>query len=316
MAERPEPEIRRVPLEQLVLSVKSMGIEDVPNFLAGALTPPDAGAVDGAVKLLLRMGALDGNELTSLGRHLASIPADLRCAKLLVYGAVFGCLEACLTIASVLTARSPFVSPPNVRDESKAVRSTFGNGSGDLIADLRAHEQWQSMKDKGVMSRDIRAWCAQNYLSMQTLNDISSNRGQYLSSLKETGFLPLGYRFSDAATQGNLNKSNANDALLRALIAASFTPQIARIEFPDKKFAAGISGAVEVDPEARTIKYFNEENGRVFMHPGSTLFDAQSFPEGSAFVTYFTKMATSKVFVRQVTRELKPSILLLKRLDD
>ena len=42
MAERPEPEIRRVPLEQLCLSVKAMGVSDVPAFLASALTPPES----------------------------------------------------------------------------------------------------------------------------------------------------------------------------------------------------------------------------------------------------------------------------------
>jgi len=115
MAERPDPEIRRVPLEQLCLSVKAMGITDVPTFLAGALTPPDTLAVEGAVDMLRRMGALDGDTLTALGRHLSIIPADLRCGKLLVYGATFGCLEACLTIASILTMRSPFVSPQDKR---------------------------------------------------------------------------------------------------------------------------------------------------------------------------------------------------------
>lgn len=301
MLDKPEPEIRRVPLEQLVLSVKSMGIVDVPSFLAGALTPPDAGAVDGAMKLLERIGALDGNELTSLGWHLSSIPADLRCAKLMVFGAVFGCLEACLTIASVLTARSPFVSLPNLRDESKAVRATFGGRNGDLVADLRAYEQWQDLKDRGVVGREIRAWLAQNCLSAQTLSDISSNRAQYLASLKETGFLPLNYRFSDISTQGSRNKHNTNDVLIRSLIAAAFTPQISRIELPEKKYMASVSGAVEVDPEARTIKYYNQENGRVFVHPGSTIFDAQGFPGGCIFMAYFTKMATSKVFIRELT---------------
>jgi ATP-dependent RNA helicase DHX57 len=38
MAERPEPEIRRVPLEQLCLSVRAMGIKEVAAFLASALT--------------------------------------------------------------------------------------------------------------------------------------------------------------------------------------------------------------------------------------------------------------------------------------
>ena len=86
MAERPDPEIRRVPLEQLCLSVKAMGVHDVRGFLASALTPPETLAVHSAIELLGRMGALDKEELTSLGRHLSMIPADLRCAKLLVYG--------------------------------------------------------------------------------------------------------------------------------------------------------------------------------------------------------------------------------------
>lgn len=111
MLERPDPEIRRVPLEQMCLSIKAMGVHDVSGFLASALTPPESTAVEGAVKLLSQMGAITDNELTALGRHMSMIPADLRLSKLLVYGATFGCLEAALTIASVLTARSPFISP-------------------------------------------------------------------------------------------------------------------------------------------------------------------------------------------------------------
>ena len=51
-----EPEIRRVPLEQLCLSVRAMGIKEVAEFLASALTPPESMAVDGAIDLLGRMG--------------------------------------------------------------------------------------------------------------------------------------------------------------------------------------------------------------------------------------------------------------------
>lgn len=115
MAERPDPEIKRVPLEQLCLSVRSMGIEDVSGFLGSTITPPDILAVESALKLLNRMGATEGNELTALGRHMSMIPADLRCGKLMVYGAAFGCLDACLTIASILSCRSPFLSPQTKR---------------------------------------------------------------------------------------------------------------------------------------------------------------------------------------------------------
>jgi ATP-dependent RNA helicase DHX57 len=300
MDERPEPEIRRVPLEQLCLSVKAMGVADVPAFLASALTPPESLAVDGALSLLSRMGALDDTELTALGRHLSMIPADLRCGKLMVYGAAFGCLEACLTIAAILTVKSPFVSPQPKREESKAARTAFGGGLGDLICDLRAYEEWSSRRAAGERTSALRKWCDENFLHNQTLMDISTNRTQYLSSLKETGFLQSTYSPHSPAAE-SYNCHNANDTLLRALIAGSFQPQLARIDFPDKKYAASSSGAVELDPEARTIKFFNEENGRVFIHPSSTLFGAQNFPGNSVYMSYFTKMATSKVFIRDLT---------------
>ncbi|MCJ1275160.1 hypothetical protein MMC21_002960 [Puttea exsequens] len=308
MVERPEPEIRRVPLEQLCLSVRAMGVTDPAGFLAEALTPPESLAVEGAIALLSRMGALNAGELTALGRHLSMIPADLRCGKLMVHGATFGCLEACLTIAAVLTVKSPFISPQAKREESKAARASFAAGQGDLICDLRAYEEW-SERNASSHRRDVRLWCDQNYLSNQTLHDITSNRTQYLASLREADFLPFNYHTKTDSFR-SLNVQNRNNTLLRALIAGAFNPQLAQISFPDKKFAPSMSGAVELDPEARTIKFFNQDNGRVFVHPGSTLFGAQGFPGSSNYMSYFNKMATSKVFIRELTPFNAYSLLL------
>ncbi|KAL1797693.1 hypothetical protein ACET3X_004299 [Alternaria dauci] len=314
MMERPDPEIRRVPLEQMCLSIKAMGVQDVSGFLASALTPPESTAVEGAIRLLSQMGAIADDELTALGRHMSMIPADLRLGKLLVYGATFGCLEAVLTIAAVLTARSPFISPrerdQETRNEFDRLRASFSNNQGDLLVDLRAYEQWSALRSKGMSTRDLRFWCQDNRLSPQTMFDIASNRTQYLSSLKEISFIPTHYSSHNPSIHGSYNKHNANDALLRALIAGSFNPQIARIQLPDKKFAAGIAGAVELDPSAREIKYFNQENGRVFVHPSSTLFASQTFPHNASFVAYFNKMATSKVFIRDITPFNAYSLLL------
>ncbi|KAI7120997.1 P-loop containing nucleoside triphosphate hydrolase protein [Hortaea werneckii] len=297
MLERPDPEIRRVPLEQLCLSVKAMGVIDVPAFLASALTPPESLSVTGALTLLERVGALEKNELTALGRHMSMIPADLRVGKLMVMGAAFGCLDACLTVAATLTVKSPFVSPQAKREEAKAAKSAFGRGHGDLMCDLHAYEEWSRRRAKGEPTSLLRKWCDANFLNHQTLLDISSNRNQYASSLQEIGFLPPGHMAHAEAP----NRHNDSDALLRALIAGAFQPQLARIEFPEKKFVASAAGSVAQDPEAHTIKYFNEENGRVFVHPGSTLFSESSFPTSSVFMSYFTKMATSKIFIRDLT---------------
>jgi ATP-dependent RNA helicase DHX57 len=293
MAERPEPEIRRVPLEQLCLAVRAMGVRDISHFLSRAPTPPEATAVEGAITMLRRMGALDGDELTSLGQQLAMIPADLRCGKLMVYGAIFGCLDDCVTIAAILSTKSPFLSPADKRAEAKEAKMRFARGDGDLLTDLRAYQEWDGMMaDRGIQHRRVRQWCDENFLSFPTLSDIASTRSQYYTSLSEMGIRP------------SFSQSAVSTPLLRALTASAFTPQICRIQFPDKKFATSMSGAVELDPEAKTIRYFAQDHGRVFIHPSSTMFDSQAFSGSASFLSYFNMMATSKVFIRDLTRRL------------
>ncbi|KAJ4306256.1 putative ATP-dependent RNA helicase ucp12 [Collariella sp. IMI 366227] len=294
MAERPDPEIRRVPLEQLCLAVRAMGIRDISLFLSRAPTPPAATAVEGAITMLRRMGALDGDELTALGQQLAMIPADLRCGKLMVYGAIFGCLDDCVTIAAILSTKSPFLSPADKREEAKQAKMRFARGDGDLLTDLRAYQEWDAtMSDRSVPHRRARQWCDENFLSFPTLSDIASTRSQYYTALSEMGIIR-------PSSQPTVNTSTSTP-LLRALTASAFAPQICRIQFPDKKFATSVSGAVELDPEAKTIRYFAQDHGRVFIHPGSTMFDSQGFSGNAAFVSYFNLMATSKVFVRDLT---------------
>lgn len=317
MPERPEPELKRVPLEQTCLGVKHMGVQDVRTFLASALTPPETMAVEGALRQLKRMGAIKDEELTALGKHLAMIPADLRCGKLMVYGAIFGCLDAAVTIASVLTARSPFVAPAERREEAKAARVEFGQAQGDLLADCRAYEEWSDMR-KTASIREVRRWCDDNFLNHHTLMDVASNRSQYIDSLKDIGFLPMDY-YPGSESDSAYNHNGTNNALIRGLIAGAFTPQIVRISLPEQKFASSSTGAVAVDPESRMIKYFTEENQRVFVHPGSTLFDAGGFVGDARFLGFGSKMASGragaseigKVFLRDVTREFHRSFFFL-----
>ncbi|KAJ8099663.1 P-loop containing nucleoside triphosphate hydrolase protein [Lipomyces tetrasporus] len=292
---RQVPEIGRTSLEQLYLMVKAMKVGDAGKFLREALDPPDIMAIEAAKKVLVQVGALDEgtSELTALGTHLSTIPADLKCAKLLVYGSIFGCLELASVIAAILTVRSPFILPPGDRDVLKTVRATFSVGQGDVIADARAFLDWEA-KVKTSSYRSARQWCEENYLSAKTLEDIGSTRDQYLSALQEIGFISSTRLASQTYT-------SAEYSLIRALLAASMNPSIARIQFPEKKYLAMSSGAVELDPEAKTIKLFTRDDGRVFIHPSSTLFSAQSFVGGGEFMSFFHKMATSKIFIRELT---------------
>lgn len=297
MAVAAAPEMHRTPLEQLCLSVKATGSHrKVEDFLARTISPPDGRAIATAMKTLQRMGALQDDRLTGLGTYLSMIPADLRCAKLLVFGVLFSCVEPCLTIAAILTTKSPFVSPRDKRDEAKEARASFPVSDGDLLLDRAAFDEWKEMSS-ALRYRDVQAWCSTQFLSQQTLRDIDSTRRQLLDSIIESGLLPATY----GANSDDHNRQRGNNMLLRALVAGALNPQIARIQMPDKKYIASMSGAKELDPEAKTIKFFNEDNGRVFVHPSSVLFDAQAFSGNANFVSYFAKMETSKTFVRDLT---------------
>jgi len=323
MPERPEPEMRRVPLQQTCLGVKAMGVKDVRAFLASAVTPPDTGAVEGAMTVLEKVGALREEELTALGRHMSMIPADLKCSKLLVYGCIFGCLDMALTIASILSTKSPFISPMDRRNEARVARMKFGGQQGDLLADALAYLNWAHLRLTSSTT-NVKFWCDQNFLSHHALLDIASSRLQLLSSLKECGLVPIDYELpaptsppavllnlpQQSQEQQRINtllnpavppapdtltEQNHNLCLLRALIGAAFTPHLARIQMPGKRFKEVSSGAVEVDPEARMIKYFTGPGGgRVFVHPGSTLFDAQRFVDEAGFMAFFVKVEVGR----------------------
>ncbi|KAK9468670.1 P-loop containing nucleoside triphosphate hydrolase protein [Lipomyces arxii] len=284
------PEIARTPLEQLYLSVKAMNVADAAGFLAEAIDPPDGLSVEAARTTLVAVGGLDEDtdKLTALGRHMSSIPTDLKCAKLMVYGAIFGCLDVAVVAAGVLVVRSPFMSAN--RDLSKQKREQFGAGNGDVIADVRAFVEWErKIKESGY--KVARSWCDEQCLSMKTMEDIASTRDQYLSALQEIGFIET----------TKIVYNTVDYTLSRALIAAAMTPSLVRIQFPETKYQQLSSGAVALEHEAKSIKLFSQDDGRVFIHPSSTLFSSQSFVGGSEFVAYFHKMATSKIFIRELT---------------
>jgi len=343
MAPKPLPEIQRVPLEQLCLSVKATGEDrDVSTFLAGTLTPPDQSAISNALSVLHTMGALEDNRLTALGTYLSMIPADLRCAKLLVYSTLFDCLEPCLTIASILTVKDPFVSPRDRRAEADAAKATFPTGHGDVLLILAAYQEY-SMLSQELRYRDLQAWCNEKFLSLTTLREITSTRSQLLDSLKDANLVSLGYRSPKHPSQ------NTSPLLLRALISAALQPQIAEIRLPDKKYIQSLTGAKELDPEARTIKYFiptpatppsntldtttnptnqpqqhpHPHHQRVFIHPSSPLFHSTpstytTHPTSATHLTYFTKLSTgpqtqtqtAKTYIHSLT-PLNPYSLLL-----
>ena len=61
--------------------------------------------------------------LTSLGRHLARLPVgNVKLGKMLLLGAMLGCVEPVVKIAALLSGRTPFLSPADARDEASKAK--------------------------------------------------------------------------------------------------------------------------------------------------------------------------------------------------
>ncbi|CAO3593081.1 unnamed protein product [Absidia cylindrospora] len=296
------PELLRTPLEQLCLQVKSMAANggdqalDVKTFLRSAIDPPSVAALNTALATLRAVDAIDDSDrgdLTPLGKHMANIPADLRISKMLLFGSIFKCLDPILTIAATMSLKSPFTSPMEKREEARQARERFMYGKSDWLTDMRAYDEWHmTIKTKGM--REARLFCEENFLSFPTMTEIQSLRRQYTDSLKDIGFYDPGRQEADFY---NTNADNTN--LLKAILFGGLNPNLARIQLPDTKYDKVLSGTIEREKEAREIKFYTKQDGRVFLHPASILFNSNQY--SASFLTYFSRMTTSKTFLRDGT---------------
>ena len=70
-------------------------------------------------------------KLSPLGRLLSALPLDVHLAKMLIYSAIFGCLDPMLTIAAAMSVKSPFIAPLNKRAEAQRAYNSFCTDSSD-----------------------------------------------------------------------------------------------------------------------------------------------------------------------------------------
>lgn len=110
-----KPEILRVPIEGVVLQMKSMNIDAVINFPFP--TPPDRTSLRKAETILTHLGALKvqskgsvvlGGSITEIGKAMSLFPLSPRYSRMLVSGRQHGCLPYVIAIVSALSVGDPF----------------------------------------------------------------------------------------------------------------------------------------------------------------------------------------------------------------
>lgn len=128
-----KPEILRKRLEEVVLQIKMLKLGNAGEFLNRLMDPPSNLAVELAVKRLIQLNALDADEnLTPLGFHLAHLPMDPQTGKMILMGAIFGCLDPILTVAASLSFKDGFYIPLGKEKAVDRIRKGF---SGDTKSD-------------------------------------------------------------------------------------------------------------------------------------------------------------------------------------
>ncbi|KAI8355119.1 P-loop containing nucleoside triphosphate hydrolase protein [Choanephora cucurbitarum] len=196
------PEILRLPLEELCLRIKVCGLGSIRSTLGEALDQPDEKMIDNAILSLQEVQALtieEGHEvLTPLGSHLSNLPVDVHMGKMIIFGALFRCLDPILTIAAALSFKSPFVRPFGKEDEADTARARFQTGHSDFLTIYKAYVEWrkrlETLQQDAALShasirRSLSRFCKENFLSEQNLEMIEDMKRQYLGLLVSIGFV-------------------------------------------------------------------------------------------------------------------------------
>lgn len=79
-----------------ILPLQKCDLGSPEEFLSKALDPPQLQVISNAMNLLRKIGACELTQpnLTPLGQHLAALPVNVKIGKMLIFGAIFGCLDA------------------------------------------------------------------------------------------------------------------------------------------------------------------------------------------------------------------------------
>ena len=238
------PEMLRLSLQDLVLRVKICRLGSIEETLSEALDPPSAKNIRRAIDALQDVKALTlGHDLTALGKQLARLPLDVFLGKLLLLGAIHSCLDAALTIAAILSAKSPFTSTIVNRSQAEQAKFSFQRGDSDLLTVYNAYSAWRRVcNTKGVSEQQF---CRKSCLSSLTLSNIEDLKGQLMNSLLDANFVTL-----TAEERSTFNKTRhhqhrrrafvevppryatngTNDLIINSIIAMSFYPKLIKRE--------------------------------------------------------------------------------------
>ncbi len=212
------PEVKRLDLAEVVLTLKAAGVQDLRKFRW--LDPPEEKALAHAEELLLDLGALTvaspaagaGSQalppvITALGRKMLAFPLHPRYARMLLAAQQYGCVHQACLVAALTQGRDLLLR--NIDRETARARD-------DLLGDKAASDFWMLM----------RAW---NYVAKNEFRLQACRRlGIHMLTARQVG--PLFQQFQDIARREGLETTprEVPDEALQKCILTAFCDRVAR----------------------------------------------------------------------------------------
>uniref|UniRef100_A0A8C5AWK2 RNA helicase n=1 Tax=Gadus morhua TaxID=8049 RepID=A0A8C5AWK2_GADMO len=240
MEESTVPEIQRTNLGNVVLLLKSLGINDLIHF--DFMDPPPHETLVLALEQLYALGALNHlGELTKLGRRMAELPVDPMLSKMILASEQYKCSEEVLTIAAMLSVNnSIFYRPKDKVVHADNARMNFVVPGGDHLVLLNVYTQVRvAYKEKSGYSTQ---WCYENFIQFRSMKRARDVRDQ-LEGLMERIEVEV------VSCQGE-------PMPIRKAVTAGYFYHTARLSKGGYK----------------TVKH----QQTVYVHPNSSLFDEQT----------------------------------------
>ncbi|KAM3183001.1 putative pre-mRNA-splicing factor ATP-dependent RNA helicase mog-4 [Hymenolepis weldensis] len=180
---QPVPEIQRTNLGNVVLLLKSLGIDDLLHF--DYMDPPPHDSLVMALEQLYALGALNHKgELTKTGRRMAEFPCDPMLSKMILASEKYKCSEEVITIASMLSVNNAiFYRPKDKLVHADAARKAFNHITGDHLTLMNVYNQWADA--------DFTAqWCYEHFIQHRTMKRARDIRDQFVTLLERVEIKP------------------------------------------------------------------------------------------------------------------------------
>ena len=179
MEKNNKPEILRVNLGQALLKLLQLKVDPLSfDFVES----PNKDHMTAVMESLCQLGAVEGTELTDLGKWIANLPLEPRLGVLVKNGIELEVPVEAMVVATCTTAGSVFYRSGSLEEKKKSdlKKLKFCHPGGDLLTALNVYREWNGVHEGGKGK-----WCVNNSVNGKTMKGIREAVKEIIDILKK-----------------------------------------------------------------------------------------------------------------------------------